>query len=325
MDSPSADSPRPGLAETMAAARIYRFGAPDVIVIEDITLPSPGDDEVLVRVSAAGVGPWDALVRSGRSWLPQTLPLTLGSDIAGTVERVGASVVGLSVGDRVYGVGNRQFTNGYAQFTAASATMIAKAPRSLSWIEAASAPVVAVTAFQMLFVQAQARAGQNIFVQGGAGSVGAYAIQLAHEAGMTVRASVHGSGTDYVKELGAQVAVDTRNADLIHMAHWADVVIDTVGGAAQDALLDVLKPGGILVSSAAKPDVAKAAAVGVRAVTFVVDVNSRDLATISQLFERGALRTNVGTVLPLREARIAHEMLDGARPHASGKIVLEVG
>ena len=135
----------------MKAARIAAFGGIDVIEIEEVGRPTPGVGEVLVRVHAAGVGPWDALVRQGFSALPQPLPLTLGSDIAGVVEALGADVTTFAVGDEVYGVTNAQFTGGYAEYAVASAALVAKKPKGLTFNEAASVPVVAVTASQMLF------------------------------------------------------------------------------------------------------------------------------------------------------------------------------
>jgi NADPH:quinone reductase-like Zn-dependent oxidoreductase len=162
----------------MKAARVLEYGSPDVIQITDLPLPEPGNGQVRVHVKAAGVGPWDALVREGKSGVPQILPLTLGSDIAGIVDAMGANVLGFHVGDEVYGVTNEQFTGGYAKYALASAGMMARKPNVLSFIEAASAPVVAVTAWQMLFDCAHAAAGQKVLVLGGAGNVGAYAVQL---------------------------------------------------------------------------------------------------------------------------------------------------
>lgn len=135
----------------MKAARIHRFGPPDVIELDDVPRPSPDPDQVLVRVAAAGVGPWDALIREQKSVVNVPLPLTLGSDISGIVESVGSNVHHLKPGDEVYGATNPQFIGGYPEYALASVNMIAEKPRSLSFLEAASAPVVAVTAWQMLF------------------------------------------------------------------------------------------------------------------------------------------------------------------------------
>jgi NADPH:quinone reductase-like Zn-dependent oxidoreductase len=151
---------------SMTAGWIHRFGPPAVIEIEQIPIPQPGEGEVLLRVEAAGVGPWDGWIRSGHSWLPQPLPLTLGSDIVGIVEHVDLGVTAFKSGDPVFGVSNARFTVGYAEFSAASAMMLARRPESLSALEAASVPVVAVTALQMLFTHANVERGQTVLIHG---------------------------------------------------------------------------------------------------------------------------------------------------------------
>ena len=145
----------------MKAARIHQFGPPDVIVIDDVAQPRPGPGEVLVRVAAAGVGPWDALIREHKSVVRATLPLILGSDLAGVVEEVGPGISAFHVGQEVYGVTNPDFFGAYTQCAIASAKMIARKPLRLSHVEAASAPVVAVTAWQMLFEYAKAKPPQR--------------------------------------------------------------------------------------------------------------------------------------------------------------------
>jgi len=139
--------------------------------------------------SAAGVGPWDALLREGQSGVPPTLPLILGSDIAGIVDVIGAGVSAFSVGDEVYGLTNQHFTGGYAEYALATASSTARKPKSLSFIQAASAPVVAVKAWQMLFDYAHAVAGQKVLIHAGAGNVGAYAVQMARNAGLEALAT----------------------------------------------------------------------------------------------------------------------------------------
>jgi NADPH:quinone reductase-like Zn-dependent oxidoreductase len=173
----------------MKAARIPRFGPPDVIVIDDLPRPQPGVGQLLVRVKAAAVGPWDALIREGKSVVSQPLPLTLGSDFAGVVEDIGPGVSGFRVGDEIYGSTNEQFTGAYAEYTVASAEMNAPKPKTLDFVQSASAPVIAVTAWQMLFDYAHATPGQTVLIHGGAGNVGAYAVQLARNAGLRVIAT----------------------------------------------------------------------------------------------------------------------------------------
>ncbi len=150
----------------MKAARIHRFGPPEVVVVEDMPMPSPGPNEVLVSVMAAGVAPWDALIREGKSKVSPQPPLTLGSDFSGVVERIGPGVTDFAPDDEVYGVTNPQFCGAQAEFAVARSGMIARKPQSLNHVEAASAPVIAVTAWQMLFQYAQAMRGQTVMVIG---------------------------------------------------------------------------------------------------------------------------------------------------------------
>src|SRR3954467_5746912 len=150
----------------MKAARIHRFGPPDVIEVEDIPCPSPKPGEVLMRVAAAGVGPWDALIREGRSTVSPPPPLTLGSDVSGVVEAVGPGVSPFKKGDEGYGVTNPQFVGANAEFAVASASMVAPKPPRLTSLEAASVPVVAVTAWQMLFEHARPEAAQRVLILG---------------------------------------------------------------------------------------------------------------------------------------------------------------
>ena len=160
---------------TMKAVEVRAFGGLEAMDYTDVPFPTPADGQVLVRVLAAGVGPWDALVREGRSDLRQPLPLVLGSDLSGVVEVLCPGVTGIACGDEVYGVANARFTGAYAEFAVAEAAMIARKPERLSHPEAASVPVVAITAWQMLFDHAHVESAQRVLVHGGAGNVGAYA------------------------------------------------------------------------------------------------------------------------------------------------------
>ena len=170
----------------MKAARIHKFGPPEVIVVEEVPRPVPAAGELLVRVAAAGVGPWDAIIREGHSKVSPPPPLTLGSDLSGVVEAAGPGVTQFQKSDAVYGVTNPQFCGANADYAICSAKMISRKPNRLSEIEAASAPVVAVTAWQMLFDYAHAVAGQAVMILGAAGNVGAYAVQLSAGAGLQV-------------------------------------------------------------------------------------------------------------------------------------------
>jgi NADPH:quinone reductase-like Zn-dependent oxidoreductase len=306
----------------MQAIRVHHFGGLEALVAEDVPRPVPGDGELLLRVKAAGVGPWDAWIRSGRSVLPQPLPLTLGSDVAGVVESVGPGVPRFKVGDAVFGATNPRFIGGYAEYAVASAAMLARMPPRLGFVDAASVPVVACTAWQMVFEHGGVDAGKRVLVLGGAGNVGAYAVQLARRVAREVVATASPDDAGYVRSLGANVVVDARTSRLDELTD-IDVVLDTIGGDPQERSFAVLKPGGVLVSAVSSPDQQKAARHGVRASFFLVEVSSRRLDDVAALIEAGELRTRVGDVLPLADARLAHEMLAG-KPHKPGKIVLAV-
>ncbi len=304
----------------MKAARVLRFGPPDAIVIEDLPQPEPAAGQLLVRVKAAGVGNWDALTREGK--LHQPLPLILGFELSGIVERAGTEVSGFKVGDEVYGATNEQLTGAYAEYALASARMMAQKPKRLSFVEAASTPIVTITAWQMLFEYGHVTAGQTVLIHGAAGNVGGYAVQLASQAGLHVVGTAEFADLDYVRRLGAERVLDYHAGRFEESVTGVDVVLDTVGGDTQQRSLGVLKPGGILVSVVAPVPDAEQERHGIRAVYFYVDVTTARLNRVTELLDSERLLTDVGTVLRLEEARLAHEMLGGA-PHKRGKIVLK--
>src|SRR4249920_2492678 len=250
----------------MKAVRVHRFGPPEVISLDDLPKPEPGRGEVVVRVKAAGIGPWDALIRSGKSVLPHPLPLILGSDLSGEVDSVGAGVNELQVGDEVFGVTNERFTGAYAEYAVAKAAMLAPKPKTLNHVHAASVPVVAVTAWQMVFDFAQLSSGQSVLIHGGAGNVGGYAVQLAKRAGAVVITTASVENDSYVRRLGAHGVIDYRARRFEERVKDIDAVLDTVGGETLDRSYGVLKRGGIIVSSATQPSKEKAEEFGVRAV-----------------------------------------------------------
>jgi NADPH:quinone reductase-like Zn-dependent oxidoreductase len=307
---------------SMMAWRVHEFGPPSVMQFERLPLPTAGENEVLVKVAAAGVGPWDGWIRAGKSALPQPLPLTLGSDLSGEIVAVGLGVSSLQVGEPIYGVTNSQFLGGYAEYAVASAAMISKKPTSMTYIEAASVPVVAVTAWQALFDQAQLKAGQKVLIHGAAGNVGAYAVQLAHLTGMQIIATAAADDIPRVRDLGANTTIDFQTQNFEAEAREVDAVIDLVGGEVQRRSFQVLRRGGKLISAVSPPDQNLAQSLGIEAAFFLVQVTSNRLSEIARLIDSGKLKTNVGAVLPLAHAREAHLMLEHLRPQPKGKIVL---
>lgn len=302
----------------MKAARIHSLGPPDVVVVEDVPMPSPGPGEVLVRVMAAGVAAWDAIIREGKSEVSPQPPLILGSDLSGVVEQVGPDVTDFAPADEVYGVTNPQFCGAQAEFAVAMAGMIASKPQLLNYVEAASAPVIAVTAWQMLFQYGQATRGQTVMVVGAAGNVGAYATQMAIDAGIHVVAIAHLADQGLLRSLGVKSIIDSSKIGFEQDLPKVDVIVDTVGGSTFQRCVAALKPGGKLVTSAS------AQPLPAGTIFFYAEVTTARLQTLTQLFEAGRITARVGSVLPLSEARQAQGMLAGA-PHKSGKIVLQIG
>jgi NADPH:quinone reductase-like Zn-dependent oxidoreductase len=305
----------------MKAIRVHKSGGIDALRLDEIPCPVPGAGEVLVAVKAAGVGPWDRLAREGQEGLGQALPLTVGSDISGTVAALGTDVDVFALGEAVYGATNDRFVGGYAEYALAEAGRVARKPAALDYVTAAGLPVVAVTAWQMLFEYARIEPGQAILVRGAAGSVGACATQMAKEAGASVYGSARTRDIERVRALGAEPVVE---GDRVQLASRSlDAVIDTIGGDALESTSEALRPNGIVVSVVRPPDEAYARSRGVRAAYFIVDVTRDRLDRISAMVLSGTLHLPVGEVLDLADAKIAHSMLDGA-PHKPGKIVLKV-
>ena len=302
----------------MKAARINSFGPPDAVVVEDLPVPVPGPGQVLVRVMAAGVAPWDAIIREGKSKVSPQPPLTLGSDFSGVVDKIGPGVTDFAAADEVYGVTNPQFCGAQAEFAVATAGMVAHKPQSLNYVEAASAPVVAVTAWQMLFQYAQAMRGQTVIVIGAAGNVGAYAVQMAVDAGIDVVAIAHLDDEGLLGSLGVKSIIDSSKPAFEKDLPRVDAILDTVGGSTFQRCVAVLKPGGKLVTSVS------AQSLPAGAIFFYAEATTARLQTIAALFDAGKITSRVGSVLPLSEARQAQAMLAGA-PHKPGKIVLRVG
>jgi NADPH:quinone reductase-like Zn-dependent oxidoreductase len=305
----------------MKAIRVHAFGGVDAMALEDVPIPVPGPGEVLVRVSAAGVGPWDAWVRLGHSVLPQPLPLTPGADLSGVVEAIGPGVTTFGVGDAVFGATNPRFTGAYAETALAEAAMIARKPEMMSHVQAASVPVVGCTAWQMLSEHGDIKPGQRVVILGGGGNVGSYAVQLAALLGAEVIATGRADDLDRIKTLGAGEAIGSDEQIPARLVAQADLVIDTVGGAALAGALDWLRDGGVLLSAVAEPDRNGAARRNIRAEFVLVAVTSAKLTWLAAQFEAKRLRVNAIEEVTLSDARIAHRKLE-EHHRPPGKIVL---
>ncbi len=308
---------------TMKAVRLHEFGGPDVLRYEDAPRPEIGPGDVLIRVRASSVNPLDWKIREGRmeAMMPHTLPLILGLNAGGIVEAVGSGVTGFKPGDEVFAGTGMTRDGSYAEFVAADAGAVARKPSAVDFGTIVSAQT-ALTALQALFDVSHLSAGQTVLVHGAGGAVGAAGVQFAHNIGATVVATASGEDRDYVRGLGADVVVDYRTERFEDAAHDVDVVLDTVGGETQARSFTTMKPGGILVTTTAPPDMDAAGKAGVTAKMIQVSPNTAQLSEIAEMIAAGKFKVRIGLVLPLSEAQQAHEKAQAGQ--VRGKIVLQV-
>jgi NADPH:quinone reductase-like Zn-dependent oxidoreductase len=307
----------------MHAIRIHRFGGPETLKEDELPLPHPRDDEILVRVEAAGVNPVDAKMRDGKvsSIQAKDLPLTLGRDLSGVIESCGTTVQGLRKGDEVFAfVGYDR--GAYAQYVMVKAGEFAPKPENLSHVEAAAVPLAGLTAWQGLLDHGKLAAGQRVLVHGGAGGVGHFAVQIAKTKGAWVAATCSGSDVDFVKELGADQVIDYQNQNFVEEVGDIDLVFDLVAGETQDRSFAVLKAGGALISTLQAPDKSKAKAKKLRVADYMAKPNAAQLAEIGRLLLEGKIKPYVFRTFKLEEAGKAEQVL--AEQHVRGKIVLTV-
>jgi NADPH:quinone reductase-like Zn-dependent oxidoreductase len=310
-------------ATTMKAVRMHEYGKADVLVCEDAPRPEPKPNEVLVKVHAAGVNPVDWKIRSGGFGKGKgQLPLILGGEIAGTVESCGAEVKGFKPGDEVWALLSLARWGGYAEYAAVPESDLARKPKSLDFVHAAGVPLAALTAWQALVDTAGLKEGQTVLIHAGAGGVGHFAIQIAKAKGAKVIATASENHLAFLKELGADVAIDYKAQKFEELAKDVDIVLDSIGKDTQERSLGCLKKGGFLVSIVQPPDKKKLDELGLKGTIILVKPNAKELDELAKLVEAKKLKCVVSETLPLAEARKAHELSEGG--HTQGKIVLQV-
>jgi NADPH:quinone reductase-like Zn-dependent oxidoreductase len=308
---------------TMRAIQVHGYGGADQLRLEQISQPEPQKGEVLVRVYAAGVNALDWKIRSGfmKSVIPSTFPYVPGIELAGVVERVGPGVTTLQPGQTVYG-----HTSGgaYAEYCLAPAQTLAPKPASLTFDEATTVPIGAITAWQALFEAGQLQAGQRVLILGGSGGVGLFAVQFAHRKGAQVITTTSTSNVAFIQALGANEVINYTQTRVEEKAQDVDLVFDTVGGEGTTSALATLKPGGRLITIVGQVDEGQAQALGVRADFFGAQLTSTAdlLNTFARMIDEGQLRTSIAATFPLSEADKAHEFSQGG--HGRGRIVLHI-
>lgn len=309
----------------MKAVRLHSYGDPNVLVYEEAPRPEPQADEVLIRIHAAGVNPADWKIRQGylKDSFPFAMPLILGYDLAGIVEAIGAQVTDLNVGDAVYAMLPLHQLGAYAEYTIANAALVAPKPQTVSFLIAAGIPSIALTAWQALFDLAQLQPEQTVLIHGASGGVGRFAVQFAKWKGAIAFGTASSSSLEDLQKLGIDRAIDYQQAQFEEWVADVDVVLDTVGGETRKRSWQVLKPGGVLVSTegAADPVIAPSEQVcGIP--IFVTPKESTQLRQIGELIDQGIVHPPVVTGVALESAVQVHTAIQHERQR--GKFVLQV-
>jgi NADPH:quinone reductase-like Zn-dependent oxidoreductase len=325
-----------------------RYGGPDVVEVRDVPPPAIGDDEALVEVHAASVNPIDFKVRSGkvRVLLRYDMPLVMGNDLSGVVVEVGRNVKRARPGDQIYARLSKTRIGAFAELAAVRDEDLARKPAELSYEEAASLPLVGLTAYQALIDHGRVGPGMSVLVHAGAGGLGTFAIQLAKRLGAKVATTCSTRNVELTKSLGADIAIDYSVQRFDEVLSGYDVVLDTLGGEALLRSFRVVKPGGLVVSVSGMPDrkfakrwglswplqvlfavvsgriASAAAAAGARYEFLFMEPSGRQLDEIRELVAQGAIKPVLDRVFPLKEAKQALAYSESGR--ARGKIVIRV-
>lgn len=332
----------------MKAFIIDRYSNKDPMRLGQMPQPELRDDDVLIEVHAAAVNLLDSKIKSGefKRILPYRLPLVLGHDVAGVVTRVGSRVRQFKAGDEVYARPPDHRIGTFAEFIAVNENDVAPKPRNVTQEQAASIPLVGLTAWQALVARANLQKGHKVFIQAGSGGVGTFAIQLAKHIGATVATTTSSSNFDLVKSLGADIVIDYRKEDFEKVLQNYDVVLHSQDAATLEKSLRVLKPGGILISISGPPDQAFAREIGapwfvslivrllssgarkkaarrdVKYSFLFMRANGQQLREITRLIEAGTIRPVVDRVFAFESANEALAHVEGGR--AKGKVVVKI-
>jgi NADPH:quinone reductase-like Zn-dependent oxidoreductase len=304
----------------MKGIRIHNFGGPEVLKYEDIPEPQPNPGEIRIKIIAAGVNPIDWKIRKGlMGSFP--LPMVMGLDVAGTVDIVGQGETSFQPGDEVFAkvtIGQ----GGYAEYTVAHIAEVARKPKSIGFIESAAIPTAGLAAWQSIFDLAGLEKGQSVLIHGAAGGVGTFAVQFAKWKGAYVVGTASEKNIEFLKNLGVDEVIDYKKQRFEYLVRNMDVVLDTVGGDTFERSWGVLKPGGFLVTTVASIPEGIPEKYGVHAKRIVTQSDGKELSQIAAIIDEQKIKPIVTTVLPLTDARKAHEMSE--THHSRGKIVLRI-
>jgi len=310
----------------MKAIVINEYGDRSQLKEIEFPTPMPKDNEVLIEIHATSINPIDWKLREGylQEGVPLPFPIILGWDAAGIVKEVGSKVEKFAVGDRVFTRPPLTERGTYAEYIAVDEAVVASIPQNISFVEAAAVPLVGLTTWQSLVDFAEIKKGDQVLIHAGAGGVGNVAIQIAKAKGAKVIATGSAKNQDVIKQLGADHVIDYKTTKLTDVLSDVDIVFDTVGGEAQEESLDVLKPGGVLVSIVQPANEEKAKQKNIKTGVVFMQPDGEELAQIADLMKNGELKPLIGEILPFSEEdlRKAHEISESN--HAKGKIVIEI-
>ncbi len=311
----------------MKAVQIDSYGGASVLgVVENATKPVASAGQVLVRVHAVSINPFDWKLRAGyaKDYLPLKFPIVMGGDFAGVVVSLGEKVTGFGVGDEVYGQA-AVYAGGsgaFAEFATAVVGKIAKKPKNVDFVEAASLPLVGLSALQVLETHIKLKGGRKILIHGGAGGIGSLAIQIAKALGAYVATTVSSDDLEFARSLGADEVIDYKSQVFEEKLKDFDAVFDTVGGEITNKSFKVLKKGGIIVSMAGAPSAELAKEYGVVAIGQMTNGTTEGLKRLAELVESGKVKAQVDKVFPLTEVKAAFRHLEQGHPR--GKVVMTI-
>lgn len=310
----------------MKAAQYNSYGGPEVIKINNAPEPVINKGQVLVEVFAGSINPVDWKVRVGymKDMMPLKFPVTIGGDFSGVVVKTADDVTEFKVGDEVYGqaIVLNGGSGSIAEFVASNAKNTAHKPKNVNHIEAASLPLVGVSALQVLEQHINLQKGQKILINGGSGGIGSIAIQLAKSIGAYVAATSSTKHVDFVKTLGASEVIDYKTEKVEEKLHDFDAVFDTAGGESRDNAMKVLKKGGIIVSMNGTPDAKLLEEYGVKAIGQNTDTSRENLTRLAELVDQSIIKPQVDKVFPLDHTKEAFEYQETSHP--KGKVVISV-
>ena len=308
----------------MKAIQIHEFGGPEVLKYEDAPKPKPAEDEVLIKVFASGVNPIDWKIRAGhaKGKFPVQFPLIPGWDVSGEIEEVGSNIKNFRKGDEVYSRPDPLRNGTYAEYVVVKANLVNLKPKSISHEKAAGVPLAGLTAWQALFDYGHLEKDQKVLIHAASGGVGTFAVQFAKWKGAYVIGTTSEENIDFVEDLGADEVIDYKNEKFEDLLKDVDLVIDLIGGDTQKRSLNVIKPGGRLITTVQPENLEKAKEKNIHIEGFLAQSLPEELEQIKQLIDSGKVKPVIAVIIPLKDAAKAQQLSEAG--HTRGKIVLQV-